>query len=89
MSWSVNAVGKPKAVAAKLAEAFSKNPCSEPEETIRQSVAGAIAAALQVYPDDAAVNVEANGSQSVNGSNPEKATNSLTVKIQPLFGFVE
>lgn len=90
MSWSVSAVGKPAAVAAKLAEAFAKNRCVEPEETIKNKVAEAIASALAVYPPNLAVRVEAGGSQhAVDHSKPTELTNSLKVEITPIYGFLE
>lgn len=88
MSWSVTAVGKPRAVAAKLAEQFERNPCAEPEETIRQSVAGIIATSLAAMPEASAVQVEAHGSQSYDGAT-ESHTNTLGVNIKPLYGYVE
>lgn len=91
MSWSVAAIGKPAAVAQKLAEEFSKNPCSEPEETIRQNVAKIVATSLGAFPPNFAVRVEAGGSQSCPDSTkaPKEFTNALTVKIEPIWGFVE
>jgi hypothetical protein len=87
MSWSVSAIGKPTAVAAKLADAFTKNPCAEPEETIRQGVASAIAVALKSFDGTMAVRVDASGSQSTNNGVP--TSNQLSVKIEPIYGFVE
>lgn len=87
MSWSVSAVGKPAAVKAKLAEAFAKNPCAEPEETIRQGVAVTIGIALDSFSESSAVQVSAGGSQSTNDNKP--ISNMLNVKIEPLYGFVE
>lgn len=94
MSWSVSAVGKPRAVAAKLAEDFNRIKCSEPEESIKNSAASAIAAALSAMPDEYAVRVEANGSQSpFYGKDqrvvPGKFLNNLSVRLDPLYGFVE
>lgn len=93
MSWSVSAVGRPKAVAAKIAKDIVAITCPEPEQTIKQSVATAIAAALEHYPEGYAVSVSASGSQSP-GYDSEKHTpqgllNSLTVSISPLYGFVD
>lgn len=91
MSWSVVTIGKPAAVAAKLADDFQKNPCSEPEETIRQAVAKIVATSLAAFPPNYAVRVEASGSQSCPDSSkaPKEFTNQLTVKIEPIGGFVE
>lgn len=87
MSWSVNAIGKASAVAAKLAQQFAGIKCTEPEESIKNTVAGAIATALGAFPEGTAVKVIASGSQS--GGTDGKATNSLAVQIEPQWGFVE
>jgi hypothetical protein len=91
MSWSVSAFGKPAAVAAKLATDFSKNPCSEPEETIRQAVATIVATSLAAFPPNYVVRVEASGSQSCPDFSkaPNEKTNQLKVQIEPLWGFIE
>ncbi len=90
MSWSVNAVGKPLAVAVKLAKDFAGNKCNEPEETIRQIVGTAIAAALKAYPETHAVKVDASGSQQGGSTGPQPTyVNQLSVKIEPIYGFVE
>jgi hypothetical protein len=90
MSWSVSGIGKPVAVAAKLAKDFAGNKCNEPEESIRQMAASAIAAALKVYPDTHAVKVEASGSQQGGSAGPQPTyVNQLNVKIEPVYGFVE
>lgn len=86
MSWSVARTGKTAAVAAKLAEDFASNKCVEPEETIKNIVATAVATALGAFPPDTAVRVEAAGSQ---WGGPTQFQNSLSVKIEPIQGFVE
>lgn len=91
MSWNIEAMGKPEAVAAKLAKQFAVNKCSEPEESIRQSVAGIVAAALATFSKGTAVSVRASGSQSSDMVGTAQATHvhSLNVEIKPLYGFVE
>lgn len=91
MSWSVNAVGKPAAVAAKLAIDFSRITCSEPEQTIKNHVAESVAVALAVFPPNYAVRVLASGSQGCPDSSkaPEEKYNQLSVSIEPIYGFVE
>lgn len=90
MSWSVSRVGKPAAVAAILAADFAKIKCQEPEETIKNNVAAAVAAGLAVYPSNLVVRVEANGSQwAPDSTKPEEKQNSLSVKIECLGGFVD
>lgn len=86
MSWSVQAIGKPAAVAAKLAKDFTVYKCMEPEETIKGKVAEIVAVALAAFPAGAAVKVWASGSQSVVGSD---TTNQLSVTIEPIYGYVE
>lgn len=93
MSWSVQAVGKPAAVAEKLAADFAKIKCSEPEETIKNSVASIIATSLAAYPAEFAVKVDACGSQSPSYDAKSSQLdggqiNNLTVKIEPLYGYV-
>lgn len=90
MSWSVNAIGKPAAVAAKLAKDFANIKCIEPEESIKNQVAATIAVALSVYPPTVVVNVAANGSQfTPDSTKPSELQNTLTVKLEPMYGFVE
>lgn len=89
MSWSVNAIGKAHAVAAKLSANLASSRCSEPEETIKNIVGSAIAAALAAFPANYAVKVVAMGSQSCpDSSNPDEKTNSLSLTIEPIWGFV-
>ncbi len=91
MSWSFSFIGKPKAVAAKIVEVMAKNPCAEPEETIRQGVGSIVATALGAFPETAAVRVDASGSQSVTngGTGAVDTINQLNFKIEPIWVFVE
>ena len=88
MSWSASAIGKPKAVAENIEKQCTAYKCPEPEETIRQGAAGLVRTALEAFPEGMAVKVDMSGSQST-GSDPTKATNTLSVKIEPIYGFVE
>lgn len=85
MSWSVSAIGKPSAVAEQIAKQCSQYKCAEPEETIRAKFVEMVTTACAAFPDGYAVRVEGNGSQSMNG---DKALNSLSVKIEPIYGLV-
>lgn len=88
MSWSVDLIGKPGAVAKSLADRAKQNPCREPEETIRQQVMGALGIALAAFPENQAVKVSAAGSQS--GPDADgKSTHNLSVKLEQLYGFIE
>jgi hypothetical protein len=87
MSWSIAAVGRPAAVAAKVAEDIAKIKCSEPEESIKNRIGAAIVAACEAMPSASAVRVEANGSQYV--PQGDGVMNSAYMKIEPLYGFVE
>ena len=90
MSWSVSAVGKPSKVVEKLAKDFASIHCAESEETIKSSVASAVAAALAVFPPSWAVRVEASGSQHApDSTKPHEKSNQLAVKIEPVYGFIE
>jgi hypothetical protein len=90
MSWSVSAIGKSAAVAAKLAKDFTAIKCTEPEETIKNKVAEAVAAGLAAFPVGMAVRVEASGSQyAPDSSKPTELQNQLKVELMPLFGFID
>ena len=92
MSWGVNAIGKSLAVAAKVAAEFAQHPCIEPEEGVRQAAAVAIAAALAAQDPNTAVKVEAGGHQSPIYDATGKMIgiqNTLSVKVEPVYGFVE
>ena len=91
MSWSVSAVGKPPAVRASIAERFTRNKCSEPEESIRQAAAAIIDKAIEAQGDKVALQVDASGSQSADYSTqpPTVGSNTLHIKLQPIYGFVE
>lgn len=90
MSWSVIRLGKPKAVQVKLAQDFANIKCSEPEETIKNTVASAVNIALTVFPPNIVVKVEASGSQyAPDPKKPDEMQNTLTVKLEPLYGFTE
>jgi hypothetical protein len=91
MSWSVSAIGKPAAVAAKVAADLAQYRCTEPEEAVRQLAGTLLSTALCAQHPDSVVQVSASGSQSnryVDGK-VDGWTNSLEVKVQPLSGFVE
>lgn len=92
MSWSVNAIGKPTAVSARIAKEIAAIKCTEPEESIKNLVGAMVSAALAAYPDFYAVKVEANGSQSP-GYSPDThqstgLVNSLSVSIVPFYNFL-
>jgi hypothetical protein len=90
MSWSVSAVGKAKAVRAEIARQFASGTASaEPEESVRQAAAGLMDAALAAQGDDIAVRANANGSMSFKDWNSKtNPSNSLSVTIEPIAGFV-
>lgn len=94
MSWSVSAVGRPPAVAAVIETQFAASSCSEPEETVRQAARKVIAEALAAQRPDSAVKVSASGSQQSSYNQESKSwgapyQNSLEIKVEPLYGFVE
>lgn len=85
-------MGKPPAVAVAIEQQFSMGACSEPEETVRQSARAMIAAALAAQRPDSIVQVSASGSQNstyTDGKWGAPFQNSLEIKVQPLYGFVE
>lgn len=90
MSWSVYATGKVPAVRASVASQFAKNPCSEPEETIRQACGKAIDEALAGQDPDLAVKVESGGSQGFKDyTTKEGVFNSLRILVDPIHGFID
>ena len=92
MSWSVSGIGKPEALASKLAADFTRiSPMQEPEETGKNAAAMAIAAIVPVFPPSTIVKVEANGSQYTpdSGKAPDIKINQLTISIQSLGSIVE
>ncbi len=93
MSWSVQAVGKSDKVAEAIEAQFAGlSKCSEPEETVKQSVRAAVAASLAAQIPATAVKVSASGSQSSYRDHkdaPVRVQNTVSVSIEPLWGFVE
>lgn len=81
------ATGKASAVLAKLEGDFARIKCAEPENSIKEQIHKSIVTALGEYPASSAVQIEASGSQTpgANGG----FINSATMKITPLWGFVE
>lgn len=88
MSWSFSAIGRPVAIAASAKEQLNRYRCSEPEETIKNSVVDIISTALASYDAKTAVHIEASGSQWTD-STTGTAANSLNLSIKPIPGFVE
>jgi hypothetical protein len=88
MSWSVSAIGKPAAVAAKVQKDLSAYKCVEPEEQVKVAAGAAIVAAVTAYPPDSCVKVSASGHQGT-ATEEGKAFNNLRVDIEPVYGFVE
>jgi hypothetical protein len=93
MSWSVGGIGKAKALAAKIENDFANTTaCAEPEETVRQAARAVIAAALAGQHESKAIKVSASGSMSNYAEWPSteaKVSNSLTITVEPQYGFVE
>jgi len=97
MSWSFNAIGKPAAVAKKARADLEKILCAEPEQSVKAGVISMIEAACGGMPEDSAIRIEASGSQSpayrISGGSYHEikgsVMNSLTLKIEPIHGFVE
>lgn len=78
---------------AEIVRQTSQSKCNEPEETVRQAALAVIAAAIAAQDPASAVKVSASGSQSEkydsNGQRTGVFTNSLSISIEPLYGFVE
>ena len=89
MSWSIGPmIGKPQAVADRVAVDAGYSRCYEPENTIKKSFVEAIVGALAAYPPGSVVRVSASGSQT-GVHDGGKAANSLKIEIEALAGFVE
>ena len=87
MSWSVSAVGKPKAVAADIESQFqSLSACNQPEESAKQYVRQAIAILLTHQSDQSPVKVSASGSQGQEGT---KSTNTVNFQFESIYRFLE
>ena len=87
MSWSVGATGKAPAVRAAIAKQFEQqSKCVEPEETIRQAIKAILDEALSAQ--SGAVKVGASGSQSMD-YNTKAVSHSLSVTVEPVWGFLE
>ena len=91
MSWNVAAIGKSPAVRTEIAKQITRYKCSEPEESVKMSAAALLDAALASQKPDSVVSVSANGSQSqtTGADGTPEFTNSLTISVQPQYGFVE
>lgn len=93
MSWSFTGHGKPTPLLAKMKADLSKHRCSEPEETIKQQLLMTIDTALITFPESMALKIEASGSQTPqygpDGKPTGSYTNSLSLSLTPLYGFVE
>ena len=86
MSWSVSAIGKPEAVAVKLAAELSGiKYLSGVEAEIKDLIAGVIAKAVGDTVG-MAVQVIANGSASTGTGTKSQ---SIEIEIRPIYGFVE
>lgn len=88
MNWGVAAIGKTRAVRKEIAKQFANVKCVEPEEMLRQQAASLIDQCLAVQDPTGAVKVIAGGSQG-SGRKPGSIRNSLTITIEPQWGFVE
>jgi hypothetical protein len=93
MSWSFSGCGKAAPLFAKMKADLSAYRCVEPEESIKQQALITIETAINAFPNKAAVKIEASGSQSPEigpkGELTGKYTNSLSIVLTSLYGFIE
>ena len=89
MSWSVSAHGKPAAVAEKLAKDFANITYLQKEEAgIKDAAAEVVAKALAANTyKGTSVQVNASGSGSVHPADGSSQT--VSISVQPMHGFVE
>jgi hypothetical protein len=89
MSWSVVAVGKKDAVAAKLATDFERiTYLTGPEAELKDVAAELITKAVAAQGEKTAIKVLASGSAGQTGE-ANSATQTLNIVIEPIHGFVE
>lgn len=89
MSWSVYAVGRPKAVAKQTKRDIERLALAEPEKSVSLKISDIIAAALAEFPDASVVSIKASGSQSVVAGENNGKFNTVSLEITPLWNFVE
>jgi hypothetical protein len=97
MSWSVTAVGKAEAVAAKAEQEFLKldGHLSGEEKELKDLAAQLVAKTIAAQAPGAAIKLEASGSAviaAIPGESPVRfvqTNQSLNVSLQPIWGFVE
>jgi hypothetical protein len=88
MSWSVSGFGKAPAVRESIAKQFAQgSKCMEPEETMRQAAAALMESSLAAQEPSKVIEVSASGSMSTD--NGKVASNSISIKIDPKWGFIE
>lgn len=90
MSWNISKTGKASEVAEQFVEELAKNPCQEPEETVRQEVGATCAIALAAMPPDQQVQVIAYGSQQQvypeGGGEPTgEFLNTVSLSLKPIY----
>ena len=92
MSWSISSVGKVYAVVAQVADLVDSGEVLvhiEPERQLRRDIGDLIGKTLAAYPDEAVVRVDASGSQyTPDFKAPEKVINTLSLKVEVIYGFV-
>lgn len=89
MSWSYNGCGRAGALIAVAQASLANVKCAEPEETVKAKVSEIIETALTAYPANTAVKVVAHGSQSTRSPADGGIINSVSLTIEPIYGFVE
>ncbi len=91
MSWSVHLHGKSDALISKAAEEFEKiKYLKEPENMVKNAVGALVDQSLRAQIPACAVRIECLGSMSVSSQAdaPDVVTSSLSVKVEPMHGFV-
>lgn len=87
MSWSINVIGKPAAVAKAASAAMETNKCSIPEEeAYRLDALAYIVKAASQMVGDLIVQAMASGSMWKDGDTIK--SHSLQMEIKPVYGYV-
>jgi len=93
MSWSVSGIGKPRALAVKLAAQFAALDgmnMADPEQFCKNNAAMSVAATLAAFPANRLVRVEAWGSQyTPDREKPDERLHTHMLKIDDIGTIIE
>lgn len=85
MSWTVTGMGMSDALAPILAKKFDEIKLEEPENSVKNAAADAVALTLKIHQPPAAMKVSAYGAMEKTESG---CVYSFGLQIEPILGFV-